>query len=149
MRWSGHGEFHQVASELRRRGELRQSLLDGAAIEFGLLPSSRPAPSRPCSRMRAASRNCPVWPRSASERGLRLRRGLVERLEPDLRVSTAAWLTAGVAHHTVMSKAVDVEVFRDFAKIELVVIDADTTLAGFQKQVRWNQSGYRLIQGLR
>ena len=49
----------------------------------------------------------------------------------------AAWLTAGAAHHTVMTTAVGVEVFRDFAEIaetELLVIDEDTTLRGFQKR---------------
>ncbi len=70
---------------------------------------------------------------------------------PDFTTSAAAWLTAGAAHHTVMSTAVGLEVFRDFAEmagIELLVIDEGTTLAGFQQQVRWNQAYYRLAQGL-
>ncbi|UJP10023.1 L-arabinose isomerase [Microbacterium sp. KUDC0406] len=70
---------------------------------------------------------------------------------PDFRTSAAAWLTAGAAHHTVMSNAVGIEVFRDFAEmaeLELLVIDEDTTLPGFQEQVRWNQAYYRLAQGL-
>lgn len=70
---------------------------------------------------------------------------------PDFQTSAAAWLTAGAAHHTVMSTAVGVEVFRDFAemaKAELLVIDEDTTLPGFQREVRWNQAYYRLAQGL-
>jgi L-arabinose isomerase len=47
---------------------------------------------------------------------------------PDLATSAAAWLTAGAAHHTVMSTQVGVEVFEDFAEIartELLVIDED------------------------
>jgi L-arabinose isomerase len=70
---------------------------------------------------------------------------------PDFQTSAAAWLTAGAAHHTVMSTAVGVDVFRDFAemaKVELLVIDEDTTLPGFQREVRWNQAYYRLAQGL-
>src|SRR4029453_7836478 len=70
---------------------------------------------------------------------------------PDFQTSAAAWLTAGAAHHTVMSTAVGVDVFRDFAamaEVELLVIDEDTTLAGFQREVRWNQAYYRLAQGL-
>ena len=70
---------------------------------------------------------------------------------PDFRTSAAAWLTAGAAHHTVMSTAVGIDVFRDFAdmaKVELLVIDEDTTLPGFQHEVRWNQAYYRLAQGL-
>ena len=70
---------------------------------------------------------------------------------PDFHTSAAAWLTAGAAHHTVMSTAVGVEVFRDFAemaKAELLVIDEDTTTRDFQREVRWNQAYYRLAQGL-
>ena len=51
---------------------------------------------------------------------------------PDFATSAAAWLTAGAAHHTVMTTAVGIEVFRDFAEIaraELLVIDEDTTVA--------------------
>ena len=71
--------------------------------------------------------------------------------KPDFATSAAAWLTAGAAHHTVMTTAVTVDVFRDFAEMagtELLVIDEDTTLRGFQKEVRWNAAYYRLAQGL-
>ena len=50
-----------------------------------------------------------------------------------------------------MTTAVGVEVFRDFAQIagiELLEIDADTTVRGFQRELRWNQTYYRLAQGL-
>jgi L-arabinose isomerase len=70
---------------------------------------------------------------------------------PDLATSAAAWLTAGAAHHTVMSTQIGVDVFEDFAEIartELLVIDEDTTLKGFTKEVRWNQAYHRLAQGL-
>jgi len=69
---------------------------------------------------------------------------------PDFQTSAAAWLTAGGAHHTVMSTAVGIEVFEDFAEIartELLLIDEHTTLREFQKEVRWNQAYYRLAQG--
>ena len=75
----------------------------------------------------------------------------VWRPEPSLAVSAAAWLTAGAAHHTVMSTQVNVEVFQDFAEIartELLVIDESTTLREFTREVRWNQAYYRLAQGL-
>ncbi|RFA10353.1 L-arabinose isomerase [Subtercola boreus] len=75
----------------------------------------------------------------------------VWRPAPSFQVSAAAWLTAGAAHHTVMSTAVGIEVFEDFAaiaKTELLTIDADTTLKGFANEVRWNQAYYRLAQGL-
>jgi len=71
--------------------------------------------------------------------------------EPDFATSTAAWLTAGAAHHTVMSTAVGLEVFEDFAEIaknELVVIDKNTNLRDFGRELRWNQAYYRLAQRL-
>ncbi|WP_119698683.1 L-arabinose isomerase [Microbacterium halotolerans] len=70
---------------------------------------------------------------------------------PDFNTSAAAWLTTGAAHHTVMSTAVGLEAFRDFAEmaeIELLAIDDSTNITEFQKQVRWNQAYYRLAQGL-
>ena len=70
---------------------------------------------------------------------------------PDFTTSASAWLTAGAAHHTVMSTALGVEAFRDFADIaraELLVIDEDTTLRGFANEVRWNQAYYRLAGGI-
>ena len=75
----------------------------------------------------------------------------VWRPAPSFAVSAAAWLTAGAAHHTVMSTAVGVEVFEDFAaiaKTELLTIDEGTTLRAFTNEVRWNQAYYRLAQGL-
>lgn len=75
----------------------------------------------------------------------------VWRPRPDFATSAEAWLTAGAAHHTVMSTALDVEVFRDFAEItrtELLVIDERTTIRDFVREVRWNQAYYRLAQGL-
>jgi L-arabinose isomerase len=70
---------------------------------------------------------------------------------PDFTTSTACWLAAGAAHHTVMSTAVGVEVFRDFAEMartELLVIDESTTVRGFQQELRWNHAYHRLAQGL-
>ena len=70
---------------------------------------------------------------------------------PDFATSAACWLIAGAAHHTVMTTAVGVEVFRDFADIagtELLVIDEATTVRDFQRELRWNAAYYRLAQGL-
>jgi len=70
---------------------------------------------------------------------------------PDFATSAAAWLTAGAAHHTVMTTAVGVDVFRDFAEMagtELLVIDEGTTLRDFQREVKWNAAYYRLAQSL-
>jgi L-arabinose isomerase len=70
---------------------------------------------------------------------------------PDFQTSAAAWLTAGAAHHTVMTTQLGVDVFRDFAAMsgtELLVIDADTTLGGFERELRWNAAYYRLARGI-
>ncbi|MBB2975911.1 L-arabinose isomerase [Microbacterium endophyticum] len=71
--------------------------------------------------------------------------------EPNFATSAACWLAAGAAHHTVMTTAVGIDVFRDFAEIaktELVVIDNETTVRGFQQELRWNAAYYRLAQGI-
>jgi L-arabinose isomerase len=70
---------------------------------------------------------------------------------PNLRTSTEAWLTAGAPHHTVLSAAVGAEELHDLAEmlsVELLVIDADTTVRQFTKELRWNQAYHRLAQGL-
>ena len=70
---------------------------------------------------------------------------------PDFRTSATAWLTAGAAHHTVMTTQLGIEVIRDFAAmsgVELLVIDADTTVEGFSREVRWNAAYWRLAQGI-
>ncbi|SNY36843.1 L-arabinose isomerase [Paractinoplanes atraurantiacus] len=69
---------------------------------------------------------------------------------PDLSTSAEAWLTAGGPHHTVLTSAVGVEELSDLAEMlscELLVIDADTTIREFVKEVRWNQAYYRLARG--
>jgi L-arabinose isomerase len=69
---------------------------------------------------------------------------------PDFATSAACWLTAGAAHHTVMTTAVGIEVFRDFAEIAAPSSSSSTrtTVRGFQQEIRWNQAYYRLAQGL-
>ncbi|MDM7832258.1 L-arabinose isomerase [Cellulomonas edaphi] len=69
---------------------------------------------------------------------------------PDFPTSAEAWLTAGGAHHTVLSTAAGVEAFEIFAELtrsELLVIDDATTARGFRDQIRWNQAYHRLAQG--
>ncbi|SOB86053.1 L-arabinose isomerase [Streptomyces sp. 1331.2] len=70
---------------------------------------------------------------------------------PDLHTSTEAWLTAGAPHHTVLSGALGVEELEDLAEmigVELLVIDDDTNIRRFTKELRWNQAYHRLAQGL-
>ncbi|CAM5427716.1 L-arabinose isomerase [Leifsonia shinshuensis] len=70
---------------------------------------------------------------------------------PDFTTSATAWLEAGAAHHTVMSTAVGIQAFEDFARMartELLVIDEDTTLRAFSRELDWNAAYYRLARGL-
>ncbi len=70
---------------------------------------------------------------------------------PDFATSAACWLSAGASHHTVMTSAVGLDVFRDFSQIsgiELLEIGEGTTVHGFQRELKWNQAYYRLAQGI-
>lgn len=70
---------------------------------------------------------------------------------PDFATSAECWLTAGAAHHTVMSTAVGVEAFADLAEIagvELAVIDESTSTRGFAQELRLNAAYHRLAQGM-
>ncbi len=71
---------------------------------------------------------------------------------PSLATSTECWLTAGGSHHSVLSRAVGAEVLADFAemaRVEFLLIDGDTTVGGFKKEIRWNEAYYGLSHGLR
>ena len=66
---------------------------------------------------------------------------------PDLKIAAAAWILAGGAHHTGFSQALTVEHLQDFAemaKTEFVLIDEQTTLFDFKKELRWNDLYYHM-----
>ncbi len=70
---------------------------------------------------------------------------------PDLRTSTEAWITAGGPHHTVLTMALTTEHLWDLAEMlqnELVVIDDDTSIRQFIRELRWSAAYYRLAQGI-
>jgi L-arabinose isomerase len=70
--------------------------------------------------------------------------------EPNLRIAATAWILAGGAHHTALSGALTrghLEDFAAMAGIECVVIDHNTTVADFKKELRWNEVYYRLASG--
>ena len=71
---------------------------------------------------------------------------------PNLPTATETWLMAGGSHHTVLSRAVGAEVIADFAEMagcEFLLIDAETTVSSFKKELRWNEAYYHLARGLR
>jgi L-arabinose isomerase len=71
--------------------------------------------------------------------------------KPNLKVAAAAWILAGGAHHTGFSMALTAEHLEDFAEmagVEFLLIDEDTKLAEFKKELRWNEMYYLLAKGL-
>ena len=71
---------------------------------------------------------------------------------PDLKTAAAAWILAGGAHHTGFSQAVTTEHLEDFAEmadVEFLLINNDTRLPEFKKELRWNDLYYRLAQAKR
>ena len=70
---------------------------------------------------------------------------------PSWSTSAEAWLMAGAPHHTVLTTAVGTETIDDFAAMtdtELLVIDADTTVRGFQHELKWNDVYHHVAAGL-
>ncbi len=94
--------------------------------EVDLVPPDEPLPRLPVARA--------VW-----------------KPRPDLRTAAEAWLTAGGSHHTVLTRAIGAEPLADLADmagIEFLLIDADTKLPSFRKELRWNQAYHHLARGL-
>jgi L-arabinose isomerase len=70
---------------------------------------------------------------------------------PSLKVAAAAWIHAGGAHHTGFSYSVTQEHLRDFAdiaNIEFLLINEDTRIDEFKKELRWNDLYYQLSKVL-
>lgn len=65
--------------------------------------------------------------------------------KPDLKTAAAAWIYAGGAHHTSFSFDLNAEHLQDFteiAGIELLMIDENTRLPEFKKEIHWNEAYY-------
>lgn len=70
---------------------------------------------------------------------------------PSLTVSAEAWMLAGGSHHTALTNAVSLETIEDFArmaKVEHVIIDGDTKIRQFRKELQWSAAYYRLAERL-
>jgi L-arabinose isomerase len=66
---------------------------------------------------------------------------------PDMKTGCAAWIYAGGAHHTGYSQNLTSEHLQDFADIadiECVLIDRETKLHQFKKELRFNEVYYAL-----
>ena len=70
--------------------------------------------------------------------------------EPNLKIAATAWITAGGSHHTAFSAVLTSEHLKNFAEmagIEYLMIDQDTKLAEFEKELRWNDLHYHVMNG--
>lgn len=70
---------------------------------------------------------------------------------PSLTVSAEAWMLAGGSHHTALTNGVSLETIEDFArmaKVEHVIIDANTSIRQFRKELQWSAAYYRLAERL-
>ena len=71
--------------------------------------------------------------------------------QPNLEIGAAAWILAGGTHHTSFSYDLTVEYLEDYADIagiEMVVIDKDTTISSFKKELQYNDLYYMLNRAL-
>ena len=71
--------------------------------------------------------------------------------QPNLEIGAAAWILAGGTHHTSFSYDLTVEYMEDYADIagiELVMIDKDTTISSFKKELQYNDLYYMLNRAL-
>ena len=69
------------------------------------------------------------------------------RAMPDLTTGVECWITAGGAHHTVLSYDVSAEQMKDWATmmdIEFVHITKDTTVASLEKELFLNDLAWKL-----
>ena len=68
--------------------------------------------------------------------------------EPDLKIAATAWISAGGAHHTALSRALSPQHLEDFAEmadIEYLLIDRDTTMENFKNKLKWNRVYYHFL----
>ena len=67
--------------------------------------------------------------------------------EPSLTIGAECWITAGGAHHTVLSYDVTAEQMKDWCTmmdIEFVHIGKDTTVAELEKELFYNDLAWKL-----
>ncbi len=65
---------------------------------------------------------------------------------PSLQTGAESWIYAGGAHHTAFTYDLTTEQMADWAAamgIEVVYIDANTTIRGLRNELRWNEVAFR------
>ncbi|WP_045856962.1 L-arabinose isomerase [Teredinibacter purpureus] len=69
---------------------------------------------------------------------------------PNLEIAAAAWIYSGAAHHSVYTQGITLDHLNDFAEmldVEMVVIDENTRLTEFKKELRHNAVYYHMNKG--
>jgi L-arabinose isomerase len=102
------------------------------------------------SRFRMLINPCKVFKPEADLPKLPVARVLWQP-EPNLKIGAAAWILGGGAHHTGFSMALTAEHMEDFAEmadIEYLMIDENTTIPEFKKDIRMNEIFYMLKNAL-
>ena len=72
--------------------------------------------------------------------------------KPSFEVGAAAWMLAGGTHHTSFSYDLTTEYWEDYAEladVEMLVINDQTTLSDFKKEMRVNEVYYMLNKALK
>ncbi len=65
---------------------------------------------------------------------------------PNVQIAATTWILAGGAHHTGFSQALTAQHLEDYAEmagIEFLLIDENTTISDFKKELRGNDAYYR------
>jgi L-arabinose isomerase len=136
----------------RPRCEIHPLSIGGREDPVRLVFTARPGPAvvvcmvQVGGRLRLIANEVDVVPPDEDLPLLPVARALWEP-RPDLSTAAEAWLLGGGSHHTVFTAALGIDAIRDFAAIagiELVVIDAQTTIHHFENELRWNALHYRL-----
>jgi len=140
----------------RPRLEIQQLSIGGKADPARLLFDTKTGPAVNASimdmgnRFRMVVNDVEVVPTDAPLPKLPVARALWIP-QPSLKIAAAAWILAGGAHHTGFSQAVTaahLQDFADMADMECLLINKDTDLAEFKKELRWNDVYYLVAKGL-
>ena len=142
----------------RPRCEIHPLSIGGRADPVRLVFDAAPGPG---DRGRPDRPRRPVPDRRQRDRHRRRPSSALPRLpvaravwqpRPDMRTAVEAWLSAGGAHHTVLSRALDPEPLTDFAEMAGDRAPAhrrdDHGSPAFRQELRWNQAYHHLARGL-
>jgi L-arabinose isomerase len=72
--------------------------------------------------------------------------------KPNLKIAAGAWILAGGAHHTSFTQALTLDHILDLAEmagVECLVIDENTRINEFKKEMRLNEVYYYIANGIR